>query len=85
MKKQSGLPKIPLKPIVPIKRDHWFNTKAIVFTVNPDDKLDLKPKTVKEWAVCFWNMDIFIEDLPLLKATALLSVALSVLLGSLWN
>lgn len=59
-----------------IYRPHWNEFKAIDIGRAYGDR---RPETALEWMRCFWNADIFIGPVPLLKLQSLMTLAAALL------
>lgn len=66
-------------PQYTLSQPHWFQYKAVQIHIGGDHSS--RPQGVRQWVVCLWNADVFVNEVPFLKTVALASLVLSATIG----
>ncbi len=69
-------------PTYVLSQPHWFQYKAVQIAFGGD--ASSRPAGIRQWAVCLWNADIFVGEVPFLKTVSLLSLLLSAIIGRMF-
>ena len=53
---------------------HWFEERAVDFRLTMWGR---RPATVREWSLCVWNADLFVNGVPYLKCLTIAALLIS--------